>query len=205
MQNKKKLLTLAIAGVLAIGAIGAGTLAFFTDTKSVDNVLTMGDVKIKLEEPNFAGGVNGGTISDVTPGAPIIKDPTITLEDNSNPAYVRANVKISATKAGQDFTLTGEEIEQLFAGITYDNTSWFVDDTNKATGEYVLYYKNQLTATDRVANVFDKVTIPNTWGNKFTGVSINLDVTAEAIQAENFTPVKDAGGMITSWGTVTIE
>ena len=36
-------------------------------------------------------------------------------------------------------------------------------------------------------------------------MTFNIDATAEFIQADNFTPVKDANGNITGWGSVNIK
>lgn len=204
MQNKKKMLTLAIAGVIAVSAIGYGTLAYFTDTDAKNNVITMGNVDIDLEEPNYPGKDNDGVIEDIMPNQTIVKDPTITLDENSNDAYVRANIKISALKEGANFALTSEEIADLFATINIDKTTWHIDYANAATGEYVVYFKDILTQDNSPVKVFTEVTIPAKWGNKFSNVSIKLDVTAEAVQSDNFTPVV-VDGMITSWGDVTVE
>lgn len=202
MKNKKKLLTLAIAGLLTIGAIGAGTLAFFTDADEKTNIITMGDISAELTEPNYGGDENG-EIKNIVPNQTFTKDPTITMGANSNDAYARAHIKISATKPNETFQLTAEEIAKIFAGINVDTTTWFVDDADAANGNYVIYYKDVLTA-GQVVQAFTEVTIPEDFGNRFSGVSIKMDVKAEVIQAENFAPTV-ANGMITSWGNVTIE
>ena len=213
-MNKKKLLALAIAGVLTVGAVGAGTLAFFTASHEVKNVITMGDVDVDLEEPNFPGGKDGGEIPNITPGASFEKDPTITLKENSEDAYARVQLKVSATKDTANFALTDAEVAELFTGIDVDQTDWFVAGPVKEVKDevavsytYTLYYKDKLSNKEggvTEVKAFENVTIPSNWGNKFKNVSIVLDVTAEVIQADNFTPVT-ANGMITSWGNITIE
>jgi len=61
-----------------------------------------------------------------------------------------------------------------------------------------------MTADDETT-IFDEVMIPSTWGNEMAEKTFRMNVVAELIQADNFTPTLDAAGYITSWGTVTIE
>ena len=49
-MKKKTILVAAIAVMLVAALVVGGTLAYFTDTKSADNVFTVGNVKIDLKE-----------------------------------------------------------------------------------------------------------------------------------------------------------
>lgn len=42
-------------------------------------------------------------------------------------------------------------------------------------------------------------------GNEVAGITFNINVKAEFIQSDNFTPVTDEAGNITGWGNVAIE
>lgn len=55
---KKKILSICLAAVIAVMAIAGASLAYFTDTDSAENVLTVGNVKIQLIEQQRDG--NGG-------------------------------------------------------------------------------------------------------------------------------------------------
>ena len=48
-MKKKTILVAAIAVMLVAALVVGGTLAYFTDTKSADNVFTMGNVAITLD------------------------------------------------------------------------------------------------------------------------------------------------------------
>ena len=63
MKKKITALCLAVA-MLAVAVIG-GTLAYFTDTDSRENVFTVGSIKIKLHEDNA-----------------LIGDPAYAMDDN---------------------------------------------------------------------------------------------------------------------------
>ncbi len=61
-MTKKKIVTLAIAAVIAVMAIAGASLAYFTDTKTAENTFTMGNVKITLDETD--GYRSGGRSRD---------------------------------------------------------------------------------------------------------------------------------------------
>ena len=82
---KKKLTAVAlVVCMLAIMLVGA-SLAYFTDkTETKNNTFTVGNVKIKLDEPNWNENQNGKFV----PGSNFAKDPTITVDENSEDCYV---------------------------------------------------------------------------------------------------------------------
>ena len=49
-MTKKKIVTLALAAVLAVMAVAGASLAYLTDSKSATNTFTVGNVKIELIE-----------------------------------------------------------------------------------------------------------------------------------------------------------
>lgn len=67
---KKKILSIALV-VAMVAVIAAGSLAYFTDTKSAENTFTVGNVKIALLESSLhrenAGYPNGTTEDQVSP------------------------------------------------------------------------------------------------------------------------------------------
>ena len=118
-MSKKKIISLCLVVCLLATAIG-GTLAYFTDTEAVKNVMTMGNVDIEQieRERSPAGGlqpytqnqtllpmggydweevtVNGDSISVLADGL----DKIVTVKNNGNSdAYVRTIVALEAGKS----------------------------------------------------------------------------------------------------------
>ncbi len=88
-MKKKK--TIIAALVLALVAAIGGTLAYFTDSDTKDNIFTFGKgVNITLNEDNWTEENGRNAIA----GKEITKDPTITLEDDSVDAYVFMKVEM---------------------------------------------------------------------------------------------------------------
>ncbi len=211
MKKKIPVIVTAVA-LVALIAVG-GTLAFFTDKGEVTNVITMGDVNIKLEEPIFSSSDMTTKADDgsfvkkglILPGSSFVKDPTIT-NIGSNPCYIRSKVSLVMKKNNEviinniitkadktKITITPEDFFQA-------NTGW-VQSTD---GYY--YYNTVVPATGvgKVVELFKKaedgktIHVPTAWGNEIADITFSLNVSAEAIQAENFKPHMN-GTAIDGW------
>lgn len=80
---RKKLVALSMAVLMLAVCVIGGTLAYFTDTtESKVNEFTVGNVDIDLTEPNWKGDAT------LMPGSSYDKDPTITVGNKSQDAYV---------------------------------------------------------------------------------------------------------------------
>lgn len=183
---KKKVISIALI-IALIAVIAAGSFAYFTDTKSADNVFTMGDVKITLDEAKVthngdewtAGNerVPGNDYGSAYPGAVLPKDPTV--HNNSadgNGAYIRATVTITN---GMNFlgslykgdATVGEEPDVMY-------TRWFTNFVGGHLGKgwsvvkmddasygsvnliMVLKYDKVLAAGESTTAMFDELVIP---------------------------------------------
>lgn len=184
---KKSRLTIAVIALISVLLVG-GTYAFFTDTKSQTNIITMGNVEIDLTEPLFEEDNKDLTVKNVMPGKKIVKDPTITLKGTSNDAYVRAKIEVT----GKSMDLNQKQMGELIDGIHFTN-GWVLGDND------YYYYNLALTQTDSEVLIFDHVIIPEVWGNETNNLTFEINVTAEAIQAENFNPKTNENNNIIDW------
>lgn len=189
-MNKKILVLASSALAVATTLVAGGTYAYFTDQASVQNVITFGNVGISLEEPRYTQAGGNGAAVGVLPGNVLVKDPTITNTGN-NPCFIRVKVDVvesyNTAMRGVLPTVDIEEITNL-----EDNTGWV-----KGDGYY--YYQSPLAPAATV-KLFEELTIPATWGNTYTDLRLGVNVLAEAIQSENFTPAKNSAGKIIGWG-----
>lgn len=186
MRNKKVVVVACSAALIGVVGIGA-TLAYFTDRDNTENVITMGHVDISLDEPVFSEEHPDNTISNVTPGQVIAKDPTITVETGSEDSYLRVKLDVTGSLA--------ESYENdILAALNIDYNNWALSEEDG-----YLYYQNRVSAGDEI-QVFNKVTIPYDWSNDLADVTFNIDIEAEAIQADNFTPsIDETSGKIIGW------
>ena len=175
---KKKIVSLVLVAALAFTALVGTTLAYFTDkTEAAKNTFTVGNVKIKLEEPAWpASGEKDAP--EVYPGEALAKDPTVTNIGN-NPCFVRVKV------TGLDQFGNKGEITLRHGNYVagYDDTNWKFYD-----GYY--YYKKVLATKDTAGQglgtvtepLFNQIVMPvGLTGGEAT---VSIDIYAEAVQAQ---------------------
>ena len=100
MKTKSKALLLTLCAVLLVAASVLGTMAYLTSTDTVTNTFTIGKVNIKLDEAKVT--TDGKPVEPaqrvqqneykLMPGLTYTKDPTVTVLNGSDAAYVRMKV-----------------------------------------------------------------------------------------------------------------
>ena len=97
---KKKILVACLCVALAVLTVAGTTLAYLTSTDKVENTFTVGNVAINLDEAKVADNGTAVTPAErvkgnnykLMPGHTYTKDPTVTVLEGSEEAYVRMKV-----------------------------------------------------------------------------------------------------------------
>lgn len=209
MTKKRFVAILLCVTLVALAAIGA-TFAYLTDTKSVNNTFTMGNVAIKLDETDIKNP-NGDRVTsneyNVYPGAVVTKDP-IVHNTGKNAAYIRATVNVSnwmnlCAAYYPDFKETfpndgykaalnllvgelgeGWSVVGVEAGDTFT--------IGQFDAKFILKYEGALAAGADTTAMFQTVTIPAGIDNANTDSFSGVTVVAQAIQADGFENWEDA-------------
>ena len=99
MKKFKWITTLTLAAVIGSAAV-TGTLAWYTANDEITNTFTVGNIEMTLTETKI-GTENEMTSEDqqykIVPGVDIKKDPTVTIQANSEDCYVFVQVLDSLT------------------------------------------------------------------------------------------------------------
>lgn len=210
-KKKKGALLISALALIAVIVVG-GTLAYFTSQDTAQNVFTMGKVDGELTETSTANpgeGIKAGektedgyTYNKVMPGDKLSKEPVVSITNDSEPAYVRVRMSVNGTN---NTTIPDAIKNRILSSECLD-----IDTTNWVKGnDGAYYYQSILSNTSNpVKNttepVFKVVTFDGSkWGNELNGLSFTIDLTADIIQAENFTP-EISNGQIVGWNNVTI-
>ena len=206
---KKKVTLIVTAAALITLLVAGSTLAWFTDSKEVNNVITMGNISATLEETlldkdgnpvqekdndgNPVVDEDGNPVYektdkneyvDVMPGDEIKKDPTVTLGEKSAQAWVRFTVKAAFTKDGA--AVTGADVNVL----TFMKESGKVE-LNFTDGVAVYYVPAPMNAEESY-QLFDAVALDGAkMGNIYQDTKLAIDVKADLIQSDN---LKNADG-----------
>ena len=203
MTKKRFVAILLCVTLVALAAIGA-TFAYLTDSKTVNNTFTMGNVAIKLDETNVNDPTGDRVTSnayDVYPGAVVTKDP-IVHNVGKNAAYIRATVNVSnwmnlCAAYYPDFKETfpndgykaalnllvgelgeGWSVVGVEAGDTFT--------IGQFDAKFILKYDGKLAAGENTTAMFQTVTIPAGIDNANTESFSGVKVVAQAIQADGF-------------------
>lgn len=182
---KKKVTAIALAVcILAVAVIGA-TMAYFTDTDSKTNTFTFGKVDIDLTEESNEdreNGVKAGTVGTdggitypgVLPGLVYSKVPTVTVKDDSLPAYVAITATVPTI--------------YNWGGLFNNKIDSAFDWDSKPVGANTVYYfyaKNPVQPGDSVTP-FTEVKINPALTQDGVSKAFNVIVNAYAIQTEDF-------------------
>jgi len=195
-MKAKKFAIMTLCAVLLVAVSIIGTVAYLSDEESVVNTFTVGKVHIDLDEAKVdLYGEKQGTDRvkendyKLIPGHVYVKDPTMTVLDGSEEAYVRLMVTLTAySELKQAF---GENVSlAYFVNI---NQAWtFVEatenDDDSITYEY--RYQDVVDGSDgRLEPLFETLTIPGEVTAeelaKIAG-TFDIKVVGHAIQADGF-------------------
>ena len=213
MTKKRFVAILLCVTLVALAAIGA-TFAYLTDSKTVKNTFTVGDVKIKLDETNVnapEGDRGTSNTYNVYPGAVVTKDP-IVHNTGKNGAYVRAVVTIedgmnwlglyneNVWTAPQEAAFNAMINNTLGEGWELVDIAYDMSGPNHPTSDFVatLKYTKVLEAGKDTTAMFSQIAFPT----KLTGKDVTtrigqngefgINVVAQAIQADGFENWVDA-------------
>ena len=203
MTKKRFVAILLCVTLVALAAIGA-TFAYLTDTKTVDNTFTMGNVAIKLDETNVNDPEGARVTSNeynVYPGAVVTKDP-IVHNTGKNAAYIRATVNVSnwmnlCAAYYPDFketfpndgykaalNLLVGELGEGWSVVGVEAGDPFT--IGQFDAKFILKYDGKLADGDDTTAMFQTVTIPAGIDNANTDSFKEVKVVAQAIQADGF-------------------
>lgn len=188
----KKKLTTVLAIVLVVALSVAGTYAYLTSkTATITNTFTVGHVNIDLKETFNTDADNDGTKDcwkmQLIPGTSAMKDPTVTVKENSEKCYlfVKFEEKNSpATYLAYTSTLTAENGWTQGDDTKIPSNVWYrVVDKAATDTSFVLLQAdvngNMVTVKDNVTN-----------DNMADAAKAELVYTAYACQYEGMTPAQ---------------
>ncbi len=180
---KRKIAALAVI-VIALSLAAYGTVAYFTATGTAHNVLTMGNIGIKLNDKTEVVENGEKKLVDFTteypdgmPVMPATEASKIVSVENtgSAPAWVR--VKIEKPVEPADAAVTG--LDTKYVGLNYNTANW-VDG-----GDGFWYCIEPLKPGAVTPNLFDTVTFSKDMGNDYMNCKFNIIVSAQAVQSDN--------------------
>lgn len=218
MKTKSKILLLTLCAVALVAASVLGTLAYLTSQDTVTNTFTVGKVQIKLDEAKVGEDGKALTGNDAArvkansykllPGHEYDKDPMVTVLAGSEASYVRMLVTVTFGKTLTDEKLA-TDLDNIFTG--YDAAKWIrnakqvTTDGEGDAAKTVITYEYRYNATidgivpatttdSALPALFTGIQVPGDWTNDDLAAlgGIQINIVAQAIQADGFTDAADA-------------
>lgn len=198
-MKKKNFMIIGAAAVLLAATLISGTMASFQAETTSKNKISAGNIGIQLMEETANGGkeIKEGDIKSIT-GMPGDKIPEAIYVDNikDNPLYLR----VTLHKSWED--RSGEKNPEADANyisiITNQKDDWIIQADDENGEEMYFYYRKPLNEKESTSKIMDFIqiaNIPSKEQNLYTGLSIALDVEADAIQV-----IGAADAMLSEWG-----
>jgi len=181
-MKKKIAATAVLLSLLSISA--AGTLAYFIDSDIAHNVITTGDIDIQIVEKQV--DPNNSTelipypdqpIKGIMPGTPVSKIVSVKNLEHSDDAWIRVMVNITGQLA-DGTAIMPDQLKVI--SFEHDETAWEYDEEE---GYY--YYMKKVGSGESTSPLFEEVLFATDMGNEYQGCTVYIDVTAEAVQADN--------------------
>lgn len=181
---KKKILVCALIAI-CLSIVAYGTAAFYTYEDTATNVVTAGNVRIRLEEYTLSGGKLEPFTDpiDVVPGTSVSK-----IVQIKNNGFATAWVRVKLDK----------EL-LLAAGVTgtpdLSLVSYELNEKNWAEVDGWFYYLEPLTPGATTEPIFEWVSFAPNMSNMYQQSKTMIHVTAHGVQtAHNGATVFDAAG-----------
>lgn len=201
MKNVKKALLLFLCVAAIVGVTVMGTLAWLTDQSTVKNTMTVGKVDITVDEtkvnPDGTEVPDADRVTENTyhliPGKEYIKDPTMTVNKDSEESYVRMLLTLNYKTELDEIFAPGVDLQTIFVG--YDATAWIYEgETTDALANTVTYefrYKETVKPNGEdvvLEPLFEMITIPGTVTGEQLEMIQDLEITVigHAIQTYGF-------------------
>lgn len=176
IKNSLKKISPAILliAVIIIGLIGGGTLAYITREGRTENVITAGDIKVKLYnmlDENTEMPQRGiyGVLANVS-------YPNIVYAKNEcdYPEYIR--MKISKDVVDKD----GTELDATKISPNFNTDDW----TYREEDGY-WYYNHILEPQTKSKPLYESIYFDKTINNAYKTATLNMHIVVEAVQSDN--------------------
>lgn len=216
-KNKKRTIfsIIAVCVLLAVFAVSV-TFSYLNDRKTADNVFTVGDVYLKIEEPNYPEEESSRIMAAYSK---VSKDPIIkNTGTNDEFVFMKVTVPLEEVTLITDGTRGVKQKQEIFNIISNDenkntltenpdftyNSNWLYieNQTSGNTASYVFAYKKVLlasanTTADTISRVetvplFDEVQLKGILeGDIPENAFENIQIEAYGIQSDNMYGVLD--------------
>lgn len=186
MKAQNVLRTFSILGVAALALF----LSFFwnvLERETGGRVMNIGKIKVELRQRDNTKEETGDglyQVETIAPGEVIRTDTVLYAKEESNSGFLRARILVAGVNQLQKQELLDNL--DLAEGWIY----------NSLDGYY--YYQEQIEPGREIPFYYG-VHIPNTWEESGSNIRFQMEVQAEAVEADRLTPEYNREAQLTGW------
>ena len=200
MKSKHKALLLSMCAVLLVAVSVFGTLAYLTDQEAVTNTFTVGQVGLSLDEAEV--NPDGTQKSEkrvqkneyhLLPGHTYIKDPTVTVDEKSEDAYVRMMVKVEGLDSLKN-AMPADKFPTFYNGDLFLLQNLCVDKDGNLTWDNDVWAFETFHTEGTYANCYEFRYVGNDTDNPGNGIVVKNEA-AETVLPDLFTHITVPGAV----------
>lgn len=206
---KKRTIALLLSIVLIFGIAAGGTLAWLnTKSETVTNTFTVGKIGLTLDEAKVdedgvpiegADRVMANTYL-LYPGSTYTKDPTITVDGDSEACFIYVTVENGIVGLEEGTTIAQQMAANGWVLLPGSTDTWYFSATTGANEDQDMNSDGSVSGGAKLI-VFENFTVKRSIGKDLLDYAdAEVSITAYAVQAENLSsPDGNVANAVYAW------
>lgn len=201
---RERIVILALIGILVIAIIGGSSMAQVTKRAETENIISSGEITVKLLNKMKSGDDMPELITHIVPGDTL--DNVVSVK---NTCQYDEYIRISLDKVIYETAEENAVLDDSKATFLLNEEDWTY---NEKDGYY--YYNEVLKAGETSEALYDGIFLSYSMGNEYKLAVMDVEITVEAVQsvnngdvftAEGWTRVARSGSTVEEKTTVAEE
>lgn len=201
---RERIVILALIGILVIAIIGGSSMAQVTKRAETENIISSGEITVKLLNKMKNGDDMPELITHIVPGDTL--DNVVSVK---NTCQYDEYIRISLDKVIYETAEENAILDDSKATFLLNEEDWTY---NEKDGYY--YYNEVLKAGETSEALYDGIFLSYSMGNEYKLAVMDVEITVEAVQsvnngdvftAEGWTRVARSGSTVEEKTTVAEE
>lgn len=181
---RERIVILALIGILVVAIIGGSSMAQVTRKAETENIISSGEISVKLLNKTKNGDDMPELITHIVPGDTL--DNVVSVK---NTCQYDEYVRVSLDKVIYETAEENAILDDSKATFLLNEEDWTY---NERDGYY--YYNDVLKAGETSEVLYDGIFLSYSMGNEYKLAVMDVEITVEAVQSVNNGDVFTAEG-----------
>lgn len=181
---RERIVILALIGILVVAIIGGSSMAQVTRKAETENIISSGEISVKLLNKTKNGDDMPELITHIVPGDTL--DNVVSVK---NTCQYDEYIRVSLDKVIYETAEENSILDDSKATFLLNEEDWTY---NERDGYY--YYNDVLKAGETSEVLYDGIFLSYSMGNEYKLAVMDVEITVEAVQSVNNGDVFTAEG-----------